>query len=127
PGVRDDPANAPVLDLVTGAGPVSGNVAGVLEDSSFLDHLDPRLAQPFLVGFADSMSLVFLVAAPITAVGFVLVLFLPEVPLRTRVGVAVQPAELAGAPAAAPPAGRHARTAAATGPHTCNGSGPDRR
>lgn len=89
PAVITDPANRPVLDALAGGG---GN-AGVLTDSSFLGGLDPRLARPFLVGFSESISLVFLVAAAVVAVAFVLVLFLREVPLRTQSGLDAQASE----------------------------------
>ena len=46
----------------------------------------PRLARPILEGFSNSITLVFLVAACVIAVGFVLVLFVRELPLRTMSG-----------------------------------------
>jgi len=55
---------------------------GVLSDSSFLNHLDPRLAKPFLVGFSDAMDIVFLVGAAVMVVGFLVMLLLPQVELR---------------------------------------------
>ena len=51
---------------------------------SFPD-LDDRLARPFLVGFSASMDLVFRFAAMVLVLAFVVVLFLPEEKLRTRV------------------------------------------
>jgi hypothetical protein len=120
PAVRDNPANAPFFALAQGGG---GNV---LSDSAFLQTIDPRLAHPILVGFSNSITLVFLVAACVIAVGFVLVLFVRELPLRTMSGaraaameeaartgevpVAV-PAEAVPTPAAlAAAGGRHALT-----------------
>ncbi len=86
PAVVADPANAPVLQMLqsggTGVAP-----AGVLDDSSFINDLDERLARPFLVGFSDSMDLVFLVGACILALAIVVVAFLPEVELRTSSGI----------------------------------------
>jgi EmrB/QacA subfamily drug resistance transporter len=81
PAVTSDPANAPVLDALRGGGTVSSSA---LNDTSFIQHLNPVLAQPFKVGFSESMDLVFLLGAAVLAVGFVLLLFLPEVPLRTQ-------------------------------------------
>jgi len=101
PAVRADPANRPVLDALAGGG-LGGNATGVLDDSSFLQQIDPRLARPLLVGFAESISLVFLVAAASTALAFVLLLFLREVPLRTQSGFdarASEDAEAAVVPA----------------------------
>jgi EmrB/QacA subfamily drug resistance transporter len=54
-----------------------------LSDSSFISQLDPRLAKPFLVGFSQSMDLVFLIGSAVMIVAFVVVWFLPHVELRT--------------------------------------------
>ncbi|WP_344619194.1 MDR family MFS transporter, partial [Dactylosporangium salmoneum] len=54
-----------------------------LNNTAFLDKLDAALAHPFKVGFSDSMSVVFLTAAGIMVVGFLVILFLPEIPLRS--------------------------------------------
>jgi len=87
PAVASDPANAPVLELLrSGQAPGSG-ASGVLDDSSFLIGLDDRLARPFLVGFSESMDLVFLVGAFVLALAIVVVAFLPEVELRTSSGL----------------------------------------
>ncbi len=87
PAVRADPANGPVLGALqngTGVGGIS------IDDSSFINLLDPRLARPFLIGFSESMDTVFLVAAAVVAVGFVVVLFLKEIPLSNQSGLAAQ-------------------------------------
>ncbi len=81
PAVVSNPANAPVLEAIRSGGG-SGGASGVLADSSFISHLDPRLARPFLVGFSESISGVMLVAAGVLAVTFVLMWFIPERPLR---------------------------------------------
>ena len=60
---------------------------GNLNDTGFLHHLDAALAHPFLVGFSDAMDLVFAVGASVLVVGFVLSLFLKEVPLRMVSGL----------------------------------------
>ena len=59
----------------------------VLSDSSFIQHLDPRLAEPFKRGFADSMHTVFLMGAIVVALAFLLMLFIKEVPLRQISGL----------------------------------------
>ncbi len=87
PAVVADPANAPVLQLLQSGQEPGAGATGVLSDSSFLDDLDERLARPFLVGFSDSMDLVFLVGACILALAIVVVGFLPEVELRTSSGL----------------------------------------
>jgi EmrB/QacA subfamily drug resistance transporter len=94
PSVVDNPNNAPVLNLVhSGVSAGSGAASTVLQDSSFIQRLDPRLARPFLEGFADSMHPVFITAAAVVAVAFVLVLFMKEVPLRTQSGIQARMAE----------------------------------
>ncbi|MGH3773308.1 MAG: MDR family MFS transporter, partial [Pseudonocardiaceae bacterium] len=88
PAVRVNPANDVILRAVrAGATGGVGNAGGVLQDSSFLQHIDPRLARPFLVGFSDAMDGVFLVAAGVMIIAFVVVLFLKELPLRTESGI----------------------------------------
>ena len=53
-------------------------VAQVQDDSSFIeDLLDPVLAHPFKVGFAESMDLVFLLAAGVGVLAFLILLLLP--------------------------------------------------
>ena len=65
------------------------SVAGsALQDSSFIQKLDPALAEPFRIGFSDAMDYVFLAVSILMLIGFVLVLFLKEVPLRTMSGLA---------------------------------------
>ncbi|HVA92640.1 MAG TPA: MDR family MFS transporter [Chloroflexota bacterium] len=101
PTVRSDPANAPILALIHGAGKVS---TSTLNDTAFLKHADHRLAEPFFVGFSQSMDLVFIVAAGIVLIGFILVLFLRELPLRTISGLQAQRAAEQAAPPVAPAA-----------------------
>ena len=79
-----DPANAAVAARFQDAqARWSGGAAGsVLQDSSFLNDLDERLARPFLIGFSEAMDLVFLVGACVMVVGFLVMLMLPHVELR---------------------------------------------
>ncbi len=108
PAVRANPANDVVLQAIQ----VGGDTGGVLQDSSFLQHIDPRLARPFLVGFSDAMDLVFLVAAGAMLLAFVILLFLKEIPLRNQSGIEALAAELAvesgGAPRGPAPGGDEA-------------------
>ena len=53
-------------------------------DSSFLTGLDPRLARPFLEGFANSAVLVFVSAAAVVAVAFLLSFVIKAPALRTK-------------------------------------------
>ena len=81
-----DPANAEFARQFAQAqrgGSGAASASGVLKDSSFLTTLDPRLARPFLEGFSDSMSLVFLVGAAVMVLGFLVMLLLPHVELRS--------------------------------------------
>jgi hypothetical protein len=85
PSVVSNPANAPVIKALQGGGGLSGSSA--LNDSAFINHLDPRLAKPFLVGFSQAMDNVFLLGAVVIFVAFVVVWFLPEEKLRTQSGI----------------------------------------
>ncbi|MBU3063487.1 MFS transporter [Nocardia sp. NEAU-G5] len=62
--------------------------ANVLSDSSVIQKLNPTLARPFKVGFADSMDTVFLSVTALAVLALVLVAFWKEVPLRTAGGIA---------------------------------------
>ena len=57
---------------------------GSLNDTSFVKSLSKPLAHPFLVGFSDAMSTVFIVAAGVLVLAFVASLFLPHVDLGPR-------------------------------------------
>ncbi|WP_048555886.1 MDR family MFS transporter [Nostocoides japonicum] len=100
PAVLADPANAAFLKQLaeSRSGGQSSLSAGALSDSSFLNHIDPRLAKPFFVGYADSMDLVFICAAAVMAVGWAVIFLLPHVELRGGPARA-NPDELAPEPA----------------------------
>ncbi|WP_329126594.1 MFS transporter [Streptomyces sp. NBC_01465] len=100
PSVLSDPANKPVLDMLQHPG--AGGGASVLSDSSFIQQLDPRLAEPFKQGFASSMHVVFLIAAGVVALGFLMVLWTKEVPLRKMSGLEARAAEESAGSAAVP-------------------------
>jgi EmrB/QacA subfamily drug resistance transporter len=85
PAVTSNPANQPILGLGRGTGKLGSSA---LNDTSFLQHINPVLARPFKVGFSDSMDLVFLLAAGVLVIGFLVLLFLPQVPLRTQSAMA---------------------------------------
>lgn len=99
PAVVADPANSIVLDLV--ANPGAAAASGAIEDSSFINALDPRLARPFVVGFADAIQTVFLLAAIVMVVAWIVVWFLPEEKLRTQSGIEARQAAEADAAARA--------------------------
>jgi EmrB/QacA subfamily drug resistance transporter len=58
-----------------------------LSDTSFIQDLPSFLALPFKTGFANSIDLVFLIAAIVAAVGFVVFLFLPQLALSNKSGI----------------------------------------
>ncbi|MGW1287152.1 MFS transporter [Streptomyces sp. NPDC001118] len=104
PAVRANPANAPVLEMFKHPGASGGSGSGVLDDSSFIQRLDPRLAQPFKAGFTDSMQLVFLIAAAVMVLGLLVAVWTKEVPLRQVSGLEARAAEENGGPAPEPAA-----------------------
>ena len=95
PQLLADPANASVVQNLTSGQPSIPE--GALDDTSFLNHLDPRLARPFQEGFAESMALVFGVAALVMLVALAVVFFLPEERLRSMSGLQAQAAARAQA------------------------------
>jgi hypothetical protein len=84
PSVASDPNNAAVIKAIKSG---SGLPAGALDDTSFLHNLDARLARPFLIGFSNSIDLVFLCGAGVLLVALVVVFFLPEERLRQVSGL----------------------------------------
>ncbi|TQS42866.1 MDR family MFS transporter [Cryptosporangium phraense] len=89
PQVLADPANQRFVEqLSSGSG-----FGGALDDSSFINQLDERLAKPFFVGFSDAVDQVFLLGAAIMVVAIVLAFLIKEIPLRTQSGVDAARAE----------------------------------
>jgi EmrB/QacA subfamily drug resistance transporter len=106
--VRANPELAPQFEQL-GAGTGAG-----LDDTSFIQELPAALALPFEMGFSDTMGLVFLVAAVVVAVGFFLLLRLPELPLRNLSGI--QARQAGAVEPAADPAGTAERAAGNAAP-----------
>lgn len=104
PQVLADPTNAQLVKAIAAAqaNPSAGlsEASTALSDSSFINALDPRLARPFLVGFADAIDGVFVLGAIVLAVAFAIVWFLPEEKLRTQSGIDAVRQEAAAAAAA---------------------------
>jgi EmrB/QacA subfamily drug resistance transporter len=69
---------------------------GIQNNTAVLQTLPPEIQTTALESFVNSFHVVFLVAAPITAVGFLLALFLRETPLRTNKDYAAAREEAAG-------------------------------
>jgi EmrB/QacA subfamily drug resistance transporter len=81
PEVLADPKNTTILGLLGGDGSSADAISG---DTSFLNTSDPRLAAPFLEGFANSAITVFWIALAVVLVAFVLSFFLKAPPLRAK-------------------------------------------
>jgi len=103
--VRTDPAFLAALqDNPQFAQSLQGGGTSLdLNNTEFLNTLDPTLARPILTGFADSIDTVFIVGGFVTLVAFVMIWFLKEVPLSDKSGIQrVADDEEAAAAAAAP-------------------------
>jgi EmrB/QacA subfamily drug resistance transporter len=68
-------------------------IGQVQDDSSFIETLPSVIAHPFKVGFAESMDLVFLLAAGVGVLAFLILLLLPAVELRATSASAAARAE----------------------------------
>ncbi len=85
-----------------------------LADTSIFQRIDSVLAAPFKDGFSSSIDLVFLIAAGVVALGFFVLVFLPQLELRTT--SAAQDAAGAQADESADAATRTANAAGAAAP-----------
>ncbi len=65
-------------------------LSGVLNDSSVINKLAKPFADPFKIGFSQSMDIVFLVGACVVVVAVAVLAFLPHVELRGTSGLAAQ-------------------------------------
>ncbi len=82
PAVLANPQNAAFLKEMAASRSSGGGAGGsLLQDSSILGHIDPRLAKPVLVGFSDALDLVFLCGAAVMLVGWAVAFLLPHVEL----------------------------------------------
>jgi ABC-type phosphate transport system permease subunit len=61
-----------------------------------ISKLSPTVQTSVLDAFVSSFHIVFLAAAPVTAIGFILALFLRETPLRTSADYAAAREDSAG-------------------------------
>ena len=84
PTVLNDPHNAKLLGLLKGSGGVSSSD---LNNTDFLNGANKTIAHPFFVGFSNSMDLVFILGAGVVFIGFLMMWFLREIPLRTQSGM----------------------------------------
>jgi EmrB/QacA subfamily drug resistance transporter len=58
-----------------------------LNDTTAVNSAPPQLLAAFRDGFTTSITFVFLVAAIVVAAGFFVLIFLPQIPLRTQSGI----------------------------------------
>jgi EmrB/QacA subfamily drug resistance transporter len=58
-----------------------------LSDTTQISAAPPAVIHAFKVGFSDSIDLVFLVAAGVVAIGFFVLIFLPQVALSDKSGI----------------------------------------
>lgn len=102
--VRTDPAFLAALQQNPQfAKGMQGGGGGLdLNNTEFLNSLDPTLAKPILTGFANSIDVVFLTGGIVVLVAWVLVWFLKETPLSEKSGIQRTSDEEEEAAAAAP-------------------------
>ncbi|HEX2313453.1 MAG TPA: MFS transporter [Thermomonospora sp.] len=68
--------------LARGGAPGGFDPSAAGDDPQLIERLPPRVREEFLGAYSDAIAYVFLWAVPVAALGFVLTLFLREVPLR---------------------------------------------
>lgn len=83
PAVAADPNNAEFIKALQ-SGSIGEFADKLNTDSSFLTHLDPRLARPFLMGFAEAGVTVFAVAGVVVLIAIVIAIFTKAPPLRDK-------------------------------------------
>jgi EmrB/QacA subfamily drug resistance transporter len=81
PAVTGNPANAGILAIYADPTMMGEALNG---DTAFLNTADPRLAEPFLVGFANATVSIYWIGFYVLAVAFVLSWFLKATPLRQK-------------------------------------------
>ncbi|MCU1404835.1 MAG: hypothetical protein JWQ43_1138 [Glaciihabitans sp.] len=126
PTVLADPDNTQILTLLQGS---KANIGSALNgDTTFLNTADPRLAAPFLNGFADATVTVFWVSLCVVLVAFILSFFLKAAPLREKSAlqeVADADAAILAQKSAASMGAQVAPPAAHTGPIDTAGASAD--
>lgn len=80
PAVLANPANKVLLDSLQG----QGEGLSITADSSFLIGADDRLTAAFRIGFVESALSIFVIAAILMTLGFVMSWFIRGLPLRTK-------------------------------------------
>jgi hypothetical protein len=83
--VRHGPGQAATVRLASSSG------SGALNNTSFLQHMNPVLAEPFKQGFTSALTVAFTVAAMVMTTALILALVIRELPLRTTINPAGGP------------------------------------
>ncbi|MBO1765400.1 MDR family MFS transporter [Allobranchiibius sp. GilTou38] len=78
-------------------------VSQIQNDSSVINKLPVDARHPFKVGFADSIHIIFIVAAAVMVLGFLVLLLMPKVELRGQSAADAAKAEASGAQPAQKP------------------------
>jgi ABC-type phosphate transport system permease subunit len=73
-----------------------GDIEKIKQNTAVIAQLPPEAQSTALNAFVNSFHVVFLAAAPVVAIGFILALFLREAPLRTSEDYAAARQESAG-------------------------------
>ena len=86
PAVLADPDNTQILELLKNGQSGDGSSLGdaLNGDTSFLNGSDPRLAAPFLEGFANATVTIYWVSLAVVLLAFALSFFLKATPLRQK-------------------------------------------
>lgn len=88
PAVLADPANKGILKVLLGAVKDPGAATTAMNgDTSFLIGADPRLSDPFLVGFSNASITVYWICLVVALIAFTLSWFLKTPPLRQKSGI----------------------------------------
>jgi len=90
-----NPLDRQVADAFLHPSPGGGVLAQVQNDSSIIQRMPPALAHPFKAGFAESMDTVFLLAACVAVLAFLVLLLMPKVELRATSASAAARSEAA--------------------------------
>jgi len=88
PATLDNPVNAALITTLQSGSLDGAEDAGIsLDDTSFINELDPVLAAPFKEGFADAITRVFFISALISILSLIFALFIPHVELQEKSGL----------------------------------------
>ena len=88
PATLDNPLNAAIITTLQSGSLDNAAQSGIsLDDTSFINKLDPVLAAPFKEGFADAITRVFFISALISIISLIFALFIPHIELQEKSGL----------------------------------------